>query len=91
MTYDIGAASVFSYQGNTFMRYTTLTRTALTDAGTKATGTFWLQPGTGGAIRRTEMCDPATKGKFATGTYEQTSTTLTFTFPDRQDGWTVTP
>ncbi|HWA76852.1 MAG TPA: hypothetical protein VG937_31175, partial [Polyangiaceae bacterium] len=89
LTYDIGSASVFVYQGNTFIRYQTLTRAALADAGNKSTGTYWLEPGVGGAIRRTEMCDPATKGKVSTGTYEQTATGLTFTFSDHQEGWTA--
>lgn len=90
-TYDIGSASVFAYQGNTFMRYQTITRTTTSEAGTKRTGTYWLQTGAQGALRRTEMCDPATKGQFAVGTYEQTATQLHMTFPNHQSGWTVTP
>lgn len=88
-TYDIGSASVFVYQGNTFMRYQTLTRTLTTDPGVKSTGTYLLEPATGGKMRRTEMCDRVTKGVVSTGTYEQTATALTFTFSDHQEVWTA--
>lgn len=88
-TYDIGSASVFVYQGNTFMRYQSVTRAATTDAGTKRTGTYWLQPGTGGAMRITEMCDPTTKGVSTVGTFEQTATSLTLTFSTYQQSWTI--
>jgi hypothetical protein len=91
-TYDIGSASTFIYQGNTFMRYQWLTRATTTETGTKGTGTFWMQPGANGALRRIEMCDPATKGKVTTGTFEQTATGLTLTFPsEHQEMWQVTP
>jgi hypothetical protein len=89
--YDIGSASTFVYQGHTFLRYQWLTRNALTEAGTKATGTFWMQPDAQGGLRRTEMCDPASKGRVTTGTYQQTATELTLTFSDHQEMWQVTP
>jgi hypothetical protein len=86
--YLFGSASVFQYQGNTFMRFSTLARTDTSSAGTKTTGTLWLQTDAQGNLTTTEMCDPTRKGTTATGTYQQASTTkLLFNFTSHQETW----
>ncbi len=85
--YGIGSASVFTYAGNQFMRFQTVTRTLTTDPGVKTTGTLWLQSDGRGNISATELCDPAQKGKVTAITYQQTATQLFFNLPDRQYVW----
>ena len=81
--------TVFVDQGNYFMRFSVLQRSATSDPGTETSGTLWLQPGPQGAIRRTERCDPAVVGTLSTGTYQQSPTTVLFTFSDHQEEWTL--
>lgn len=89
--YDLGSATVYQYQGNTFMRFNTLSRVATTDAGTRTTGTLWLQTDAAGNVTTTEMCDPARKGTTKTGTFQAAAGTsgpkLILNFSDHQETW----
>ncbi len=88
-TYMIGSMTLFVSDSNYFMRFTYTTRQEVSDAGTKYTGTLWLQPGPKGVITATELCDPATKGTTLVGEYQQGLGELTLSFPSYQQVWEI--
>lgn len=90
-TYNIGSATLFQQDDRYFLRFIRIRKATTDSAGVTTTGTVWLEPGVGGALQQTEVCDIGTKGTLQIGQYEVRPTTsgssLVLRFADHQETW----
>lgn len=83
----IGSGTIFTENGQKFLRFYRLNKVNVADAtGTTTTGTLWLN-GTNGTVTTNERCDGATKNTVENGTYQATATDLTILFPTHAEIW----